>query len=226
MRRWWCGAALGILGLGVGAATSAGAAELVTVAVNATGSGSCRASGCNNTDPGVIADPLTQNIGRFDTDYGWWSFVLPQPADYLTLVGASLSVWNPGSPVMADFPGVDFYRAAAISFAGLADQSTILASWTPDPLSSAGDPRWLTVGVAPFALGEILAALGQGLLVGANPQGVHGNDEFEAFFGGSGGRPPAVLTLSFAVPEPASWALMILGTGLAGAALRRRRLAA
>ena len=39
---------------------------------------------------------------------------------------------------------------------------------------------------------------------------------------------PVLLTRSLdgAVPEPASWALMILGFGLTGAALRRRRIVA
>ena len=40
--------------------------------------------------------------------------------------------------------------------------------------------------------------------------------------GGGGGNPPPPPPIS-AVPEPDSWAMMILGMGLAGAALRRRR---
>jgi len=40
-----------------------------------------------------------------------------------------------------------------------------------------------------------------------------------------GNGSPSVLNLSIAVPEPASWALMISGFGMAGAMLRRRRTA-
>jgi hypothetical protein len=36
----------------------------------------------------------------------------------------------------------------------------------------------------------------------------------------------AITTSSAAVPEPAGWALMILGMGLAGAGLRRRKISA
>lgn len=47
----------------------------------------------------------------------------------------------------------------------------------------------------------------------------------EALWSSSGFSPAAYLTVSGAVPEPASWALTIAGFGLAGAALRRRRAA-
>jgi hypothetical protein len=40
-----------------------------------------------------------------------------------------------------------------------------------------------------------------------------------------GNGSPSVLNLTIAVPEPASWALMIAGFGMAGAMLRRRRTA-
>jgi len=42
-------------------------------------------------------------------------------------------------------------------------------------------------------------------------------------FGGGGGVNVAVLPDAIAVPEPATWAMLILGFGLAGASLRRRR---
>lgn len=59
-----------------------------------------------------------------------------------------------------------------------------------------------------------------GLILG----GVEGGTDFRIDF--TPGAGPASLTLLASVPEPASWALMILGFGAVGTALRRARPAA
>jgi PEP-CTERM motif len=66
--------------------------------------------------------------------------------------------------------------------------------------------------------GVYSAADGYGLFAGA---GIEPNDQDPTFVISTDG----VLTVQ-AVPEPATWALMIAGFGLAGAALRRRRAVA
>lgn len=40
-----------------------------------------------------------------------------------------------------------------------------------------------------------------------------------------GGLPPSTASINAVVPEPATWAMMIMGCGMMGAALRRRRAA-
>jgi hypothetical protein len=58
---------------------------------------------------------------------------------------------------------------------------------------------------------------------GKSPSTVTGYEHQE--FPGSGNRSfTAIATPTLAAPEPGVWALMVLGFGLAGAALRRRRL--
>lgn len=96
-------------------------------------------------------------------------------------------------------------------------------TFTFDPLL-AGMSRTLTIfyGVAPTER-QALAALGAvGAEVysfgqsSAGPGGTPGDETFIFGFKGVGGT-------AVAVPEPSAWALMILGFGAAGAALRSKR---
>ena len=54
--------------------------------------------------------------------------------------------------------------------------------------------------------------------IGADPGEIDGSDGYESL------RPALGGAFAAAVPEPATWALMILGMGAVGGALRRRRV--
>lgn len=89
--------------------------------------------------------------------------------------------------------------------------------------------------VAPgHAIGRIVTPRGRGSIENCQPghKGEYCYERyvphrawFEGDFALSGGQPTVYLELgkSGAIPEPATWAVMITGFGLTGAALRRRR---
>ena len=62
------------------------------------------------------------------------------------------------------------------------------------------------------------------LFVGIGPQVFSGTTLEPTFLSGTYGFAPGYrLTISNAVPEPATWAMMIVGFGLVGLSARRRR---
>ena len=86
-----------------------------------------------------------------------------------------------------------------------------------------------SVGLGGNAVSDINAAAGQVLIIGftnatLNLQDPNGVDS--GIYTNGGGSPVLQLTSGAAVPEPATWAMMITGFGLAGVALRRRRTVA
>ena len=76
-------------------------------------------------------------------------------------------------------------------------------------------------GLGAYAQGRGFFAAGTDLRIVV---GGRGNGDFGSLTGGGGGGGSFVYYgAPVAVPEPATWALMISGCGMAGAALRRRR---
>ncbi|TRW15286.1 PEP-CTERM sorting domain-containing protein [Glacieibacterium frigidum] len=83
-------------------------------------------------------------------------------------------------------------------------------------LSGGGGFATLTInGVAVFSNAAFTPVFGSQLLFGDG-----------TFLGNADGRIRSLEFSSGAVPEPASWALMIAGFGAVGVAARRRRVAA
>ncbi len=75
--------------------------------------------------------------------------------------------------------------------------------------------------LVPSAIGEALGSSSGGALIGGGGgSGGGGGGSGGGGGGGGGGTPPAPST----APEPTSWALMIAGFGLAGGAMRYRRV--
>ncbi len=81
-----------------------------------------------------------------------------------------------------------------------------------------------TITLNDTAIAALNAAAGNSFLFGGSVNTV-GTDR-DAIFGGTRGTPVAFLTLVpgvSAVPEPASWAMMIIGFGMVGGMARYRR---
>jgi hypothetical protein len=110
---------------------------------------------------------------------------------------------------------------------------TVLAPVAAAPLAAAVAPAVLPpaalapAALAPIAAGGIGAAgllplIPAAIVIAANPPGGGGNNPPPPPGGGGGGVTPPPPPPGPAVPEPATWAMMIIGFGLLGAFLRRR----
>jgi hypothetical protein len=87
-----------------------------------------------------------------------------------------------------------------------------------------------TTSLGGTALADINAAAGSIFIIGftnatTNAQSVYSTSGVYTN-GGEGGHPTLILNTAAAVPEPATWAMMIAGFGMVGATVRRRRLVA
>ena len=101
-----------------------------------------------------------------------------------------------------------------------------------DAAVTLGDVTFYTQGSGgglqlQFGSGALLAGWGTSLLGSDGRLALLGNGplDFAADDAGGSGWVTVTEAAAAVVPEPASWALMILGFGLAGAALRRRSVA-
>lgn len=130
--------------------------------------------------------------------------------DYLSVLGGGAVTLTFAAPIKAfafDWGSLDIYNHLTISGVGF-------SAFTVSP------------GASP--IGNTLANGGQS---GVNTNGmlvVTGNagEKFKSITLASGTNSMEVDNLAVAVPEPATWALMIGGFGMAGGMLRRRRAAA
>lgn len=164
----------------------------------------------------------------------------PPPADGTLLGGCTTAFTNPDATACTGYysgnllngsPEDRAFQAAAIALlpagAGVFDGSQ--AAW------DALDPEWKIDGGTPIDFGVTL--------YGVNIIGAHFGNAFETAennvsvfwqidFGTEGGTltlanpqgwSNAVLYTPGVVPEPATWAMMIAGFGMTGAAIRRRK---
>lgn len=149
-----------------------------------------------------------------------------------------------GQPISAMAASIDAgYKQAAAATPGVTDVIEVGAAWNDAMASGLADANpydgitagqinlWAHDEYHASALGSYLSALTQfATITGYDPRLLGGTENVATHFGFD----PTVAAqlqsiaysramLSAAVPEPASWALLIAGFGLTGAAMRRHR---
>jgi hypothetical protein len=161
------------------------------------------------------------------------SFTLAADAT-ITTVTFALDNFYPGNSVNIGF----FNLAGALPGTAIADYTFTPAQFVSfDPIAAFGerDGRLVTVDIGALMLAagsydiSFFNANGLSIPAYANPGGTlyQSGNFFQAsqFHPGQSAAFALYGTNAAAVPEPASWALMITGFGMAGASLRRRRTA-
>lgn len=181
-------------------------ADAATVVLNATGSGWCHSSNsCNSTNVNILNNHYTGSSQYND----WFAFTLPAGQ---TITSAVLSIWNESyNNASGSF---NIYKSAGFSYAGLASGAS-LGSLNAT-LASTGISQYVDVQLNSLGLAQLNAASGTFVFGGS----LSGSGEFAGY---NNGNPAARLTLQTAVPEPATWAMMFLGMGAIGFAMRRSR---
>jgi hypothetical protein len=160
---------------------------------------------------------------RADTSIGIWQFEVDGGV-------ALLELFTPDPTLGASDP-LSALTGTFTPTSGPAEAVTMLF---PPGTQFAGDEGaptdnlWLNA--SPLAEPHLDAA---GFAFGYGPTPTAYDDEYHVFYSAAGGeyrgcwgRGGCTTIRVSAIPEPAGWALMLAGFGLAGAALRRRRPAA
>lgn len=188
--------------------------------ITASGSGWCdNTSYCDNTDTNTISNNYA-GLEWGSTYHDWFAVNLPN----VTITSASLSIWNEFPNENDDASSVySLFAASGIDFGGLVSGSALGAIALSD--ADTGVSHYVTINLNQAGIAALNHAAGGSFLFGGAVGGFTGGN-VNAAFGYTGGTPAAYLTIGTAaavpVPEPASWALMVLGFGAAGYGLRRR----
>ena len=216
-------------------------AQASSVVVDATGSGLCRNDGfdfnaqlpgssstlgCNNDNRNVLRNNFAGELGPVQgkLDFrNWFSFDLPVGP----VTGAVLSIFNDGRNFTQQ-PGTDYTikGVTTINHAGLG-AGAILGSINV-AAADTGVDHYVDIVLNAAAITQLNSFAGGSFLFGGSVNSASADINY--LFGVLDPAPrPAYLTLSNdpvinAVPEPASWALIIAGFGLTGAAMRRRQV--
>jgi hypothetical protein len=200
-------AALG-LSAGLALAAPASAATLAT------------AFDADNVNDGVMFDlsvldgPVSlQGIG-INADAGTFDYSVYYRAGGIGTATGTPSAWT----LLGDFTGV---TTAGIGTATLLDIDDVELAGGTTYGFYVTDTRFFSVQYTDSAgeIGDVLAADDAlAIRVGYGVSGLFGEASSPRAFNGT----LSYATVAGAVPEPASWALMIAGFGLVGAAMRRR----
>jgi hypothetical protein len=210
--------AFGLLtALALGTTTAASAADVLSNSQGWINSGgSSNNSGFNS---GTINNAFAGVEGAQFRN--WFTFTLPTGH----ISSATLSIYNPSSNSTID-PNAfyDVFAPTSYTYAGLVNGvsfGNVLLS-----VADTGVNHYVDITLNSAGISYLNGLAGQNAsLSGSITSNQTSCNDCVAAFGYSNGFPNAVLRLSAAaaVPEPATWAMMLVGFGLAGAGMRRRR---
>lgn len=204
--------------IAVTASLLAGAASANVL--TATGTGWINSAGSANA--GGFASGTHNNYVGFEAPLqytNWFSFVLPNTK----VKSATLNIYNVSNNTTIDPSAVyDLHAATSFTYAGLGAGGSLgsITFGTAD----TGVSRFVDIALNQTGVAFVNAHRGSSIEIGGTVTTAFDTSScFDciAAFGYTGGQPTATLSTT-AVPEPASWALMIAGFGLVGATMRRR----
>jgi hypothetical protein len=200
-------------------ASSVGASTVVT----ASSSGWIRAD--ESSDTSGFGTGINNNFTGFEGQAysNWFEFTLPGAS----VTSAVLSIYNFSANTTVDPDALYSVHAASFyTFAGLS--SGVSFGSITLGVADDGTDHWVDINFNAAGIAFINANLGSTVQFGGDTVSIVDPStcsDCVAAFGYSDGTPAATLTLDGAVPEPASWALMVAGFGLMGIAMRRRGVA-
>lgn len=204
------------------AALALGATTANAATIDAFGSGWILSNGLDNSGGG-FGNGIANHFAGYDGDQynNFFEFSVPTG----TVTSATLSIWNAANNTTIDPDAVyNFFAASNFSFSGLVGGPSF-GSVTLG-VADTGTSHYVNLSLNSAGLAYLNSVAGGIARFGGTTTSVvdpQSCTDCIAIFGYTGGNPVAQLALGGAVPEPASWAMLIAGFGLTGAALRRRR---
>jgi hypothetical protein len=197
-----------LLAIGPGTFPSANA-----TIITATGEGSCNSSYCNNTNTNSLDNTLTGMHSRNYQD--WFAFSIPVGP----ITSATLSIWNDRQDFTRNAADTfTLYSASGISFGSLISGPVLGTANVGS--SDTGVNHFVTFTLDATGIALLNAAQGGTFIFGG---GTAETTVESQLFGYTVGLPAAQLDLSAAVPEPSTWAMMLLGfAGIGFIAYRRK----
>ena len=196
------------------AASPAAAATLV----DATGQGSCRKAdlggpaSCNNTDTSVFASFAALTYQASESN-NWFSFKIPNAE----IISATMKIEIGQRSVSRPELIYSIYNPANISFSGITSGPVLGSIALRDISSQSG---FVSINLNSSAIALLNQSAGRSVLLGGD---ITGSPFYNLLFNGVSGRSGAQLVLEVnnsAVPEPATWAMLLLGFGVVGGAMR------